>query len=251
MTRTALCAAALCCTLAACSTGNPGTPPAGTVTTTLPSGGVYQGTLKGGSAGVTLLTLFDGTAYLFYGGPDNANLAGVAVADHGTQTSDGRFASSTALDYRIGSAPATPVAFMANFAQAPAVSGAVVAKDGSPDLAYTAHAAAMLDVAPSAGNIEGLYNGRGMALGGNTDTRITIAGDGYAAGTASSGCIFQGTVLPHPGVNAYDVSVTFGPAPCPLPGASMKGHAVLDGARLLVALPSPDRANIFLFDGRK
>ncbi len=53
-------------------------------------------------------------------------------------------------------------------------------------------------------------------------------------------------------MNAYDVSMTFGPAPCPLPGATLKGNAVLDGARLLVALPSADRSNVlFLFDGRK
>jgi hypothetical protein len=251
MTRTALCAAMLCASLAACSTGNPTIPATGSVSTTLPSGGVYKGTLKGSSADVTLLTLFDGSAYLFYGGPGSTGLAGVAVAANGAQTSDGRFSSNAALDYRVGTAPAVPVVFMTNFAQAPAVSGAIVDKDGSPNLAYTASAAPMLDAKAGPTRAEGLYNGRGMSLGGATDARITIALDGYAAGTMSSGCMFQGNISPRTGVNAYDVSLTFGPAPCTQPGATMKGNAVLDGARLMMALPNKDRSNVFLFDGRK
>jgi hypothetical protein len=250
-TRNALSIAVSCAALAACAASGPDTPPPGAITTTLASGGVYKGALKGSDTYATLLMLFDGTAYLFYGAPGGPNLSGVVAASSGTQRSDGRYSSASALDYRIGSAPATPVAVMVNFAKTPAVSGAVVDKDGSPNLAFTASAASMLDVAPSLVNAGGLYNGRGMSLGGATDTQLTVAADGYAAGTTSSGCIFKGKVAPHAGVNAYDVSVTFGPAPCPNPNATVSGNAVLDGARLLVALPSPDRSNVFLFDGRK
>ncbi|SAK77465.1 hypothetical protein AWB77_03648 [Caballeronia fortuita] len=238
--------------LAACSTGGTGTPPPpGTVTTTLPSGGVYKGSLKGSTAEATLLMLFDGTAYLFYGGAGGTGLAGVAVAKNGAQSGDGRFTSDSAFDYHIGRAPALAAVFSANFAQAPAVAGTVANKDGSAGLAFSASAAPMLDIAPTRANALGLYSGRGMTLGGTTQTRITVAGDGYLAGTTTSGCIFKGTTAPHEGTNAYDVSVTFGPAPCPIPDTTVTGNAVLDGARLLVALPSPDRGNVFLFDGRK
>ncbi|BAN26969.1 hypothetical protein [Caballeronia insecticola] len=238
--------------LTACSTGGSNTPPPpGTVTTTLPSGGVYKGTLKGSNAYATLLMLFDGTAYLFYGGTGGADLAGVAVAANGAQTSDGRFTSTSAFDYRLGKTAASPAVFSADFAHAPAVDGTVATQDGSAGLAFTATALPMLDVAPSRANVGGLYSGRGMSLGGATPMRITVAGDGYLAGTTTSGCIFKGRTAPHEGTNAYDVSVTFGPAPCPLPDATVTGNAVLDGARLMVALPSPDRTNVFLFDGRK
>jgi len=235
--------------LAACSTSAPPAPPAATVTTTLPSGGVYKGTL--GSADATLLMLFDGTAYLFYAIPGGSGLAGVAIATNGSQTSDGRFTSASALDYRVGQAPPSPVSFTANFAHAPAVEGAITRGDGGDNPLFTASAASMLDTAPTLANAGGLYSGRGMSLGGATATRITVASDGYAAGTTSAGCIFKGTVQPRPGVNAYAVSATFGPAPCPLPDATVNGSAIVDGARLTVALPSPDRSNVFLFDGRK
>ena len=250
MTRSEIALVVCAATSVACSTdgGNAGS---GVVTTTLPPGGVYKGSLKGSSVDATLLMLFDGTAYLFYGSADGADLAGVAVATNGAQTSDGRFTSTSALDYRPGAAAASPAVFNADFSHAPAVDGTVASKDGRAGLAFTARALPMLDVAPSRANAGGLYSGRGMALGGTTQTRITVAGDGYLAGTTTAGCIFKGTVAPHEGANAYDVSVTFGPAPCPLPDATVTGNAILDGQRLLVALPSPDRANVFLFDGRK
>lgn len=246
---------ALCGALAGCYTGG-GTapPPPGSVTTTLPSGGIYKGTVNGGQADATLLMLFNGTAYLFYGSANNAtgmNLNGVAVATNGTQSGDGRFTSTSAMDYRVGRSPAAPAEFVANFANAPAVDGTVASKNGGAGLAFKVSAASMLDTGPSDKNAGGLYNGRGMSLNGATNTRLTVAADGYAAGTTTSGCIFKGTVTPQRGANAYDVTVTFGPAPCPLPDATVKGSAVLDGPRLLVALPSADRSNVFLFDGRK
>ncbi|BBU32689.1 hypothetical protein BTHE68_64230 (plasmid) [Burkholderia sp. THE68] len=252
MTRNAISIVVCAIALAACSTdGSNSAPPPGATATTLPSGGVYKGSLKGSTAEATLLMLFNGTAYLFYGGAGGTGLAGVAVATNGAQSGDGRFTSNSAFDYRVGKAPASPAAFSANFAQAPAVDATVANKDGSAGLAFSGNAASMLDIAPSRANAGGLYSGRGMALGGTTQTRITVAGDGYLAGTTTSGCIFKGTVAPHEGANAYDVSVTFGPAPCPIPDATVTGNAVLDGPRLLVALPSPDRSNVFLFDGRK
>ncbi|MFM0325206.1 hypothetical protein [Caballeronia glebae] len=252
MTRSAIPFLVCAVALAACSSGGPNSaPPPGSVTTTLPSGGVYKGSLKENAADATLLMLFDGSAYLFYGSAGGTGLAGVAVAKNGAQSGDGRFTSEAAFDYRVGKASASPAVFSANFAHAPAVDATVAHTDGSAGLAFSGNAAPMLDIGPSRANAGGLYSGRGMSLGGTTQTRITVAGDGYLAGTTTSGCIFKGTAAPHEGANAYDVSVTFGPAPCPLPDASVTGNAVLDGARLLVALPSPDRADVFLFDGRK
>ncbi|GJH16672.1 hypothetical protein CBA19CS22_09040 [Caballeronia novacaledonica] len=252
MTRNAIPLVVCAVALAACSTDGSNTPPPpGTTTTTLPSGGIYKGTLKGSTAEATLLMLFDGTAYLFYGGAGGTGLAGVAVAKNGAQSGNGRFTSDSAFDYRIGRGSASPAVFNADFAHAPAVDGTVANKDGSAGLAFSGSAATILDIAPTRANLGGLYSGRGMALGGTTQTRITIAGDGYLAGTTTSGCIFKGTAAPHEGANAYDVSVTFGPAPCPLPDATVTGNAVLDSARLIVALPSPNRSDVFLFDGRK
>jgi len=252
MTRNAIPLVVCAVALAACSTGGSNTPPPpGTTTTTLPSGGIYKGTLKGSTAEATLLMLFDGTAYLFYGGAGGTGLAGVAVAKNGAQSGNGRFTSDSAFDYRIGRGSASPAVFNADFAHAPAVDGTVANKDGSAGLAFSGSAATILDIAPTRANLGGLYSGRGMALGATTQTRITIAGDGYLAGTTTSGCIFKGTAAPHEGANAYDVSVTFGPAPCPLPDATVTGNAVLDSARLIVALPSPNRSDVFLFDGRK
>ena len=50
---------------------------------------------------------------------------------------------------------------------------------------------------------------------------------GAFTASSSLGCNFAGTVLPRPsGKNVFNVSLTFGPAPCALPGQAAAGIAV-------------------------
>ena len=84
----------------------------------------------------------------------------------------------------------------------------------------------------------------------------TLDGDGLTMNVqnngsftaVSSGCGFGGTVAPRAsGKNVFDVQLTFGPAPCALPGQRAAGIAVaypLGNGRtqLLVAVVTPDRS---------
>lgn len=239
--------------LAACSTGQALQPATPAGTTTLPSGGVYKGTVSTYGNAI-LLMLFDGTAYLFYGdaASGKSGIAGVAVANNGAQSATGQFSSTTAQNYSLRMRTASPVTFDADFARAPAVSGAITAKSaGAESLTFSATSDQMLGAAPARATIGGLYSGRGGSMRASTNAKLTVTDDGFLAGTTGIGCVFKGTVAPHTGVNAYDVSITFGPAPCPQAGSTVSGHAVLDGARLLAALPAPDHSDAFIFDGTK
>jgi hypothetical protein len=222
-------------------------------TTTLPSGGVYKGTVVPGRE-ATLLVLFDGSAYLFYAPSSPAeknDVGGVIVARNGVQTSSGQFKSAIARNYDLQLGRVSPGAFSINFSGAPAIDG--VMTSGTGDLAslrFNASSDQMLGQPISLGSIAGLYGGWAGSLVGTARSRITVT-DGFVAGTTSIGCVFKGTVAPHDGVNAYDVSITFGPAPCPAAGVKVAGSAVLDGPHLLVALPSGDGSDVFVFDGSK
>ena len=243
----------LCVALTACSTGQTLQPATPAGTTTLPSGGVYKGTVSTHATAI-LLMLFDGTAYLFYGDATagKSGIAGVVVANNGAQSATGQFRSATAQNYSLRMRTASPVTFDANFSRAPAVTGAITARSsGADSVTFSAASDQMLGAAPARATIAGLYSGRGGSMRGSTTAKLTVTDDGFLAGTTGIGCVFKGTVAPHTGVNAYDVSITFGPAPCPQAGTTVSGHAVLDGARLLAALPGPDRSDAFLFDGTK
>jgi hypothetical protein len=252
----ALFASFVCCLLlASCTASHPLQPATAAGTTTLPSGGVYKGSVSARGDAI-LLMLFDGTAYLFYGdAPASAGkggLNGVVVANNGSQSASGQFTSLSAQNYSLRTRTTSPVTFDADFARAPAVTGSVADKGyGAATLTFSGASDQMLGAGPARATVAGLYSGRGGSMRGNTSARLTITDDGFLAGTTGIGCVFKGTVAPHTGVNAYDVSITFGPAPCPQAGTTVPGNAVLDGARLLAVLPSADRSDAFVFDGSK
>ncbi len=215
----------------------------------LTSAGVYKGTLSiGGSA--RLLMLYDGRAYLFYSLVPSGSIQGVVIATAGQQTSGGAYRSSRARNYRLSSQSVSPANLSIDFSKAPAVSG-VIGQPNTTSVMFKASADQMLGQTPSRQTIAGLYSGRASSLGGGTNGQITVTSDGFLSGTTAAGCVYKGTVLSHAGLNAYDVNVTFGPAPCPSPASTVTGNAMLDEGRLLAALPTADGSNVFVFDGQK
>lgn len=66
----------------------------------------------------------------------------------------------------------------------------------------------------------------GSLLDGSTAT-INILASGTFSGTSSLGCAVTGTIAPRPsGMNVFNVSLTFGAAPCALPNQTASGVAV-------------------------
>ncbi|WP_322011948.1 hypothetical protein [Paraburkholderia sp. J12] len=238
--------------LVACSTGTPpGAPgPQAQSATNLEvsSAGIYSGTFST-QAPVTLLSLYDGSAYLFYQKP----VAGVIVVMHGQQTPNGHFSGGSATEYRFApNAAASPVQVQIDFSRAPNVSGTVVASEkGATPMTFDATAEPSLGQGPGLGAIAGEYSGQMSSLQGNGAAQLLIARDGLLAGTTSAGCEFRGSVSPDSGVNAYRASFTFGAAPCAVPNATVTGRALLQENRLLIALPKPDRSDVVVFDGTR
>jgi hypothetical protein len=241
--------------LGACSMGNPTGSPGSSgaqaqsaTTLQVSSAGVYSGAFST-QVPVTLLSLYDGSAYLFYQKP----VAGVIVVRNGRQAPNGQFAGGSATQYRFApDAAASPVEVKIDFSRAPNVSGTVVASDkGAMPMTFEASAGASLGQGPGLDAIAAGYRGQMSSLQGSGAAQMLIARDGLLAGTTSAGCEFRGSVSPDSGVNAYKATLTFGPAPCAVPNATITGHALLDEGRLLMALPKQDRSDIVVFDGTR
>ncbi|CAG4893937.1 hypothetical protein [Paraburkholderia saeva] len=244
----------LCTLLAACAGSGP-IPPASQATSILSSSaGVYKGALAS-HQNVTLLALYDGTAWLFYGTPTPGQKApgGVIVAFAGHQTANGQYTGSDARNYSLESGNASPVAVAIDFSHAPSIQGVIDGSNGNgrAQTAFTATADTMPAQTASLNAIAGLYVGHAGSLAGGTTSRVSVTKDGFLAGTTPGGCVFRGTVKPNSGVNAYDVSISFGPTPCPAADATITGHAILDQGHLTAAFPRPDHSDLFVFDGRR
>jgi len=215
----------------------------------LTSAGVYKGVLSTGGI-ARLLMLYDGSAYLFYSPVPSGSTQGVVIATGGQQANGGAYRSTHARDYRLSRQTAAPATLSIEFSNAPTVSGVIEQSDISPVL-FKATADQMLGQTPSLQTISGLYSGHASFMGGGSNGQITVTSDGFLSGTTAGGCVYRGTVSPHAGLNAYDVNVTFGPAPCPFPASTVTGNAMLDEGRLLAALPAAGGSNVFVFDGQK
>jgi hypothetical protein len=235
--------------LGACSSGNaPPLSSQGATNLLVSSAGVYSGAFST-KVPVTLLSLFDGSAYLFYQKP----AAGVIVVSSGQQSGSGQFSGKTGTQYTLApNAAASPVQVQIDFSRSPNISGTVTASDGgAAPMTFSATSEPSLGQGPGLSAISGEYSGRMGSLQGNGSAQILVAADGLLAGSTSNGCEFRGSVSPDSGVNAYRASVTFSAPPCVVPDATVSGHALLDEGRLLIALPKPDRTDIVVFDGTK
>lgn len=211
--------------LSACGGGGSDSP--GTATTTGPSAeGVYGGTLTGStSTAFNLLVLENGDYWSIYGAQTSTafNVAGFV---QGTGASNnGSFTSSNAKDF--GFAPAVAGTITATYdATAKTISGSTVegastAKfTGGPvqGSLYNYNTPASLTALTGTWSVTSL-TGEGIAL--------NVAASGAFTAVSSLGCSFTGAATPRSsGKNVFNVSITFGAAPCVLAGQSATGVAI-------------------------
>jgi hypothetical protein len=235
---------ALAAFLAACGGGGDGgTTPSVSV---LPEG-VYGGTLTGStSPDFQMLVLENGDLWAVYGSR-SPTLFSVAGFIQGSTSSGGTsFSSANARDY--GVAPAVAGTAIGTFnAAAGTIAGSVTA--GGQSVTFSG--------GPIAGSLYN-YNAPASvaAVTGSWTLGTTLTGDtvflnvqpsGSFSATSNSGCTFAGTIAPRAsGKNVLNVSVTFGPAPCALPGQPATGIAFYyplsnGSTQLAVALQNSSR----------
>jgi hypothetical protein len=215
--------------LAGCGGGGGGdaTPAPIPVPTPVPQG-VYGGTLTGSvSKNFELLMLDNGELWSLYG-TETSTAFGVAgfVQGTGGSTSDGKFASLNTKDF--GFSPAVNVTTFANYdATAKTISGTVSSPANGtvtfiggpiPGSLYNYDKPAALATIAGSWSLSSL-TGEGITL--------NIESSGQVTAISSLGCQFKGNVQPRPsGKNVFNVSISFGTAPCARPSQIASGIAV-------------------------
>jgi len=163
----------------------------------------------------------------------------VAGFGQGTGTSDnGTFTSTNFRDFSEVPAVAGRVDATYN-RSTPSISGSVTVAGSSVGFSGGAIAGSLYnyDTPASIATISGTWNLTDLA---SETVSLSIAPTG-AFTAVSAGCVFTGSVTPRPsGKNVFNVSLTFGSAPCVLAGQSAMGIAVAyplatGGTQLIVA----------------
>ena len=186
--------------------------------------GAYAGTLTGSASSAFQLLVLENDEYWALYGRNVGNSFLVAGFIQGTGTANnGSFISTNARDF--GVVPAASGTVNASYVAGTSIQGTVTSGTGTVTLAGTAIAASTFDYNAAASLTAIAGNWNLTALDGSA-TPLTIAANGSFTGS-SAGCSFSGTLAPRAsGKNVFNLAVTFGAAPCVLPGQTATGIAI-------------------------
>lgn len=208
--------------------------------------GAYSGSVSGSMANsaFSAIVLEDGQLWTLYGNTVGGALVVSGFIQGQGTSSNGTFASSTLRDF--GSSPPIAASLSASYVPGVSISGNLTELGSTFGLTGTALSTAVYNynTPASLASISGSWVL--TALGG-TSLPLTIAANGTATGVTSGGCAVAATFTPRPsGKNVFNVVITFGASPCPLPSGTATGiaiHSTLAGGshQLIAATVDPSR----------
>lgn len=226
----AVAALAIAAGLTACGGGGEGAGSAsdsGTPSARTPVAGEAQGIYRGSMADgreLYIIVLENDQFYAMYGATAGNSFAVSGVVQGDGASNNGSFSSSNAVDTTSLGTLAT-ASVTASYVLGASLNGSVTESSGAATFSTT-------PVAPTVVN----YNSRAnladvtgtwslTSLRGYPNTFVIAADGSFTA--SSEGCSFSGTFTPRASdKNVFDVVMTFGPAPCKLPNAALKGAAI-------------------------
>ena len=197
------------------------------------------------------VVLDDGTYYFLYSVPANSNLIAGVVQGNGI-SNNGSFTSANARDFNLEGSGVLSATISGSYAERQSLSGSII-YSGVVGATFTSTFVPAYDATPSLASLAGTYTGQSGSSGGVESTTVTVASNGVFTGVGASGCSFTGTFTPRVHGNIFDGSLTYGGAPCLLPGSTVVGIAYLDVSnnRLYAAAPTSNRADGVIFLGTK
>jgi hypothetical protein len=194
--------------------------------------GFWDGTTSNGLE-LTAVVFGDGSAWAIYAGGGGFGLVQGAI-------------NGAAKDFNFTTGTITDVTLAATATAKSRINGSI----STPGSAVTFSGAydSDFELAPSLTAAAGTYTGLGPSAG----TNVTLAASGAITG-ATGACTFTGTAIPRTDANIFNVTLTFGAAPCALPGVTVTGIANYDPSEkgLLAAGLNASRTAGTIFMGTK
>lgn len=248
--RTIMFFSSVLCALLLAGCGGGGSDNDAVPTSTSEAEGLYNGTTDTNQA-ISGLVLDDGTFYMVYSLENNQNLI-AGVIQGNTVANSGSLTSDNAQDFNIEGLGVFPATVSATYAPKQSINGKVSYQDGSVTN-FSSTYDSDYEIAPSLTDLTGTFTGEvAFSLGHETAT-VTVSPTGSISGIGSSGCTMTGSVTPRSSGNVYNVSLSFGDAPCYFQNQTMNGIGYYDSntKKLWAATPNADRTEGIIFIGSK
>lgn len=196
------------------------------------------------------VVLGDGTYYVLYGSAITPDAIAGVLQGSGT-VNGSAFSSSNAKDFNLEGQGILPATLAATVVPKQSLNGTVSYANSKTTFAatYEPDSATPASVA----TLQGTFTGDVATSAGVEPATVTVSATGTLSGSGASGCQVGGTVKARTDVNAFDLSLTFGPAPCLFANQTFTGVAVFDPADKFMygAAPNAARTDGILFVGSK
>jgi hypothetical protein len=211
--------------------------------------GLWPGTTNTNRA-ITGIVLDDGIFYVLYSQVNNPAVIAGVVQGNGTSL-NGSFSSANARDFNMEGQGVLPATVSASYISRQSLNGSVTYAVGATT--FTSNYSADYDVTPSLATLAGTFSGQVISSQGVENANVTVNAAGGITGTGVSGCSVTGTATPRTKGNVFNLSLTFGGAPCLFANQTMAGIAYFDSVakRLYGATPNAARTDGVLFVGVK
>ncbi|NML48209.1 hypothetical protein HHL11_30960 [Ramlibacter sp. G-1-2-2] len=209
----------------------------------------------GSNRTVTGLVFADGSYYVMYSSPGYPNVLGGAVMGQGSMT-DAAFTSASALHLNLEGLGVLRASVAATVAKKQSFDG-TINSTGIPPVTFTSTYNTDYERQATGAALVGSYAGLLGTSKGKLSATWSVRDSGLSSSlvalVAANGCTAQGTALPRGGANVYNLTLSFGPAPCPLAGQTVNGVAYLRATdkQLFVAAPNADGSDAALLSGTK
>lgn len=236
--------------LSACGGGGGSSSAAAPASTGPKAEGLYAGTTTSGYT-FNALVLENDEIWALYGVPSSGTFYVYGANWAQGSSSNGTYTASNAKDY-YNTGAVTTGSISASYVAGSSFNGTAIANGTSVGFTSAAPVGSTYVYAAAASlpTITGTWTG--TTLFGEAGTMVIASNGTLTAsftGSYSGSCTATGTVQPRAsGKNVFDVSITFGAAPCGLPGTTATGIAInyllTNGQRQLVAaVTTPSKAN--------
>lgn len=213
--------------------------------------GLFSGSTSTGRQ-VTGIVLDDGTYYVLYSSANNPGVIAGAVQGTGSAL-NGSFTSTNGRDINLEGLGVLSASVSASYQLKASLNGTIAYPTLNQSPTFTSVYDARDETAPSLAAIAGTYAGRAGSSRVVEDGTVTISLSGVVMARGESGCTSSGRITPRAHGNAYDLTFTFGGAPCLYPQALFTGGAYYDAAtrRVYGVALNASRDAGFIFSGVK
>jgi FKBP-type peptidyl-prolyl cis-trans isomerase FkpA len=190
--------------------------------------GAYRSGLPGsGNTDIDMMVLENDEYYAVYGRNSASQFVVSGFVQGNGISGATAFTSSNMLDF--GARPPAPGSINSAYVPAVSMNGSIMTTAGSVPLSATASALAPFYNYAAQANLADLAGTWRMNERGGNLSDMTVAGgsfSGTGASAATIGCTYSGTLAPRASnKNVFNATITYGPAPCAMPGATVSGVA--------------------------